>query len=136
MLHHSLTKDGDTVSWGAIEDYHTKINGWNAIGYHYGVERIGGRLYALVGRPEDAQAAACKEGFMNNLALHICVVGNYDGADMDVELRTFLVDKLVNPLAERYSIPVNNIVGHRDYASYKSCPGLKFDLDEVRKLVR
>jgi N-acetyl-anhydromuramyl-L-alanine amidase AmpD len=32
----------------------------------------------------------------------------------------------------RHNIPPERIVGHRDYATYKSCPGTKFDLERFR----
>lgn len=34
IIHHSLTKDSETVSWNAIRRFHVNENGWRAIGYH------------------------------------------------------------------------------------------------------
>lgn len=134
IVHHSLTKDGDTVSWGAIQDYHVKDQGWDDIGYHAGVEKINGRVYAMIGRGEQYVAAAVKEANMNTLALHVCVVGNFDLEPPTQEVLTTLVNRVIKPWMKEYKIPTTRIKGHRDFASYKSCPGTKFDLDVVRKM--
>lgn len=134
MLHHSLTYDSGTVSWGAIEKYHTETMGWKDIGYHFGVELVGDRYYALLGRPEEQDAAACYQGNMNKLAYHICCVGNYDLEAPPKALLDVLVKRIMMPLMEEHNIPVNNIVGHRDYAP-KTCPGKLFNLNELRQLV-
>jgi len=33
VIHHSLTKDGQAVSWGAIERFHRETQGWSDVGY-------------------------------------------------------------------------------------------------------
>lgn len=160
MVHHSATPDGATTSsWSAIERFHTSYrhNGdiitqagyyalkaqgasglvlpWEDIGYHAGVERETG-IIAHLGRAWDVDAAACPEAGMNGYALHVCVVGDYDAAAPDDELLRVLVKRVVGPWSRMYGIPVERIVGHRDYNPAKTCPGRLFDLDRVRRLVR
>jgi len=141
MLHHSLTKDGETVSWGAIERYHRETMGWRDIGYHAGVEVTGfatlGRYanQALYGRSVNSPAAACKEGNMNSLALHVCIVGNFDLVPPSSGILEVLKRRILLPWMDQFGITADRIVGHRDYATYKSCPGTKFDIDVVRRMV-
>jgi N-acetylmuramoyl-L-alanine amidase len=135
MVHHSLTQDGKSVSWGAIRKYHVEVNKWKDIGYHYGVEFVYDQYEILVGRPEGSEAAACKEGKMNQRAVHICCVGNFDIAPPSPTLTDKLVSLIV-ALMKRYKIPLGNIVGHRDYASYKTCPGTQFNLNELKVKVK
>jgi hypothetical protein len=136
IIHHSLTADGQTVSWGAIERYHRETQGWQDIGYHAGIELIGSEYYALYGRAESKFAAACKEGSMNQVGLHVCCVGNYDEFRPPDAMLETLVRRILVPWCDRYNIPIENIQGHRDYAPYKSCPGTLFDLGLLRNLVR
>jgi hypothetical protein len=141
MVHHSLTKDSGTVSWGAIEKFHKETNGWRDIGYHAGIEVISNDpseygIQALIGRSESSVAAACREGKMNELALHVCCVGNFDEAEPSDALYKRLALRIIIPWMDKYGIPADNIVGHRDYAPYKTCPGLKFDLEKLRRMVR
>jgi N-acetylmuramoyl-L-alanine amidase len=123
MVHHSLTEDNNTVSWPAIRRYHIKHNGWIDIGYHFGVEMAGLEYEAVVGRPLTMKGAHCLEGGMNEKAIGICVVGNYDlyaPSSLAIEV---LVSRLIAPLMKMFNIPVQNIVFHRDFATYKTCPG-------------
>lgn len=144
MIHHSLTKDSGTVSWAAIEKFHRETNGWRDIGYHAGVESVvdlagplGAYAYqGLIGRPEYAQAAACPQGNMNVRALHVCCVGNFDAVAPSRSLLTQLVRRVVLPWMTEFSIPPENIIGHRDFNSLKTCPGKLFDLEVLRRMVR
>ena len=143
MIHHSLTKDGEEVSWGAIERYHREVDKWLDVGYHAGVEETGPeaklgeyRYQALIGRPLADQASACPQGGMNRVALHVCCVGNYDDVAPPDALLRCLVRRVVLPWMREFLIPPENIVGHRDFNPAKSCPGRLFDLDRLRAMVR
>lgn len=133
MIHHSLTADNQTVSWQAIRNFHKGL-GWRDIGYHYGIERVNFRMETLVGRPEDQVAAACKEARMNKRAIHVCCVGNFDSLTPSEAVLEQLVP-LVAGLVRRYKLSLDHVVGHRDFATYKSCPGKMFNLVELRQRV-
>lgn len=127
MLHHSATRDGNTYSWGAIEQYH-RSRGWADIGYHFGVEKVHDNYAVLVGRPITMPGAHCTG--MNTHALGICFVGNYDEEAPPREMLEIAVRRLIGPLMMLFGIPSRAIIYHRDYAP-KTCPGKKF----TRKLV-
>jgi len=132
VLHHSLTKDGDTVSWQAIRKYHIHELGWRNVGYHYGIELVNGYYEILVGRSMIESGAHCKAEGMNYKSLGVCFVGNYDEVAVPSEMLERGIN-LVLGLMYAYNIPVENIRGHREYAYHKSCPGRKFSLDDFRE---
>lgn len=131
IIHHSLTEDGKTVSWDAIRRYHIDTNGWRNIGYHYGIELINSTYEVLVGRMQDEIGAHCKEGGMNRCSLGICVVGNFDLAPVPAAQMDKLV-QLVRSLRIVFDIPAECVQRHHDYATYKSCPGTKFQWSEFK----
>jgi hypothetical protein len=141
MVHHSLTSDGATVSWAAIEKYHRETNGWRDIGYHAGIEIVTAdeglkayRFQALVGRAPDEMAAACPQGRMNELALHVCVVGNFDVVTPTAEMYAVLARRVILPWRRMFGISIENIVRHHDFNAAKSCPGAKFSIETVRRM--
>jgi N-acetylmuramoyl-L-alanine amidase len=136
MLHHSLTKDGPLLNWGAIERYHVITKGWADVAYHYGVELVDDRFYTVVGRPEHHKAAACYQAEMNDKAIHVCLVGNFDEVTPPYWMTATLIKRVLLPVMYRYNIPVERIVGHSEYAPYKSCPGRLLNLAALRDKVR
>lgn len=157
LLHHSATKDGRTFSWGAIRRYHMSWaykgyiidseeghrllaegktgvkKPWNAIGYHFGVERVNDHIEILFGRMPNRDGAHCWQDGMNKKSVGICVVGNFDEVKVP-RSQWYATLRLVKWLMEAYNIPKEKVDGHRIYAP-KSCPGEKFDLDEFRGML-
>lgn len=132
IVHHSLTADSKTVSWGAIERYHTETMGWQDIGYHAGVELVGDEYYAMIGRPLILPAAAVKEDHMNQLGLHVCCVGNYDELPPTDRMIDTLVRRVIRPWMEEFKLRPDQVMAHRDFAPYKTCPGKLFDMEALR----
>jgi N-acetylmuramoyl-L-alanine amidase len=124
VLHHSLTADSGTVSWGAIRRYHTETNGWSAIGYHFGIELVGDWYEVLLGRMMNETGA--HTAGQNHDSLGVCFVGNFDETPVpDEQWRAGV--KLVRGLCTVFGIPASQIYGHREFAP-KSCPGKLFDV--------
>ncbi len=127
IVHHSLTADGQTVSWGAIRRYHVEVRGWADIGYHVGVELVGDRYEALIGRPPNLTGAHCAGQNLDSLG--ICMVGNFDLAPPP-EAQLELAVRLVRGLLEILRLPKYAVRRHSDHAPGKSCPGRRFPWKE------
>ena len=135
IVHHSLTKDDETVSWGAIRRYHINALGWVDIGYHAGVELIksGGqsRHEALLGRSWNIQGAHTFG--QNDDSLGICFVGNYDLEEPFGEMLE-MGAKVIRMWLWLFAISPYEVYGHNQFSD-KSCPGEKFNMGRLRSLL-
>lgn len=159
VIHHSLTADTLLPNAVAIRRFHTSyrqggniiteaeyqdlqeagasglVRPWRDIGYHWLLEEMSDhRPWLLQGRSMMMHGAHAREQGMNRRGIGICAVGNFDVAPPPEALFEKLADS-VAWLCRMYRIPVENVRGHRFYATYKSCPGKKFDMDYFRERV-
>lgn len=132
ILHHSLTKDGHTVSWGAIRRYHMVDMGWRDIGYHYGIEDVDGHMEILMGRLPGETGAHCPG--MNQRSIGICCVGNFDAAPPPDDQWQLCLN-LTRALMALHEIPADRVLGHREAMERRTCPGRFWDLKLFRSML-
>ena len=133
VIHHSATKDSDTLSWGAIRRYHTNVLGWTDIGYHAGIEYIRDSYEVLIGRPP-TQTGAHTSG-ENYHSLGFCFVGNFDDEEPNDELLRTAARRWLVPALKRHSLNTDALRPHSDFAN-KTCPGSQFSMDRLREVCR
>lgn len=121
-----VTDSPDTMDIGAkeIRQWH-KDRGWSDIGYHKVVRRSG---VVEAGRPEDKIGAHAK-GY-NKYSLGIVWVGRNDIAD---EQKQALITEIL-AWVEQYKLSIDDVIGHCEVNSGKTCPNL--DMDKFRRLLR
>jgi N-acetylmuramoyl-L-alanine amidase len=118
------------VSAAEIDRWH-KERGWNGIGYHYVVRKTGA---VELGRPETARGAHCMDMNMNSQSIGICFSGHSNYTDWTTEQHRAGI-ALIADICTRWSIPVENVMGHRETGARKDCPGTRIDMRAVRNAV-
>ena len=73
------------------------------------------------------------EANINNRAIHIALMGNYDFKVPQSRLYQILAYRIINPLLRLYSLSPNRIKFHREVSSNEnlSCPGDFLDRGRV-----
>ena len=95
------------------------------------IELVDDHYEILMGRMPDQTGAHCTQEGMNSKSLGICFIGNFDLTPPENDQWNLGI-KLVKYLIYIYKIPIEKVKGHREFASYKTCPGIMFDLDKFR----
>lgn len=139
IVHHSLTKDSGTVSWGAIRKFHTQTlkPPFKEIGYHAGCELVlsGQETYyeILMGRMWTERGAHCRGH--NHDSLGICFIGNYDKIAPKKEMIKTGA-KLIALWLDLFELSIKDIYSHHNFDANKTCPGSLFDMEYLLTCVR
>ena len=138
VLHHSAGSNSYTKSQSAslvrgIQAYHIQSRGWCDIGYNFLVDKYGQIFEGRAGGMDrNVRAAHSGNGPVNEEAMGVTMMGNYDTVQVPEALRHAVV-KLIGwrmatfylPAKGTYSLGgkrLNYIAGHRDVVS-TACPG-------------
>mgnify|MGYP001558059762 CR=1 FL=1 len=143
ILHHSAT---DVGSAEIFHKYHVQHNGWKALGYHFvinnGSQLADGLIQCNMARDWDKdfdfveEVGAHAQG-LNSKSIGICCVGNFDTHFPSI-IQVTSCRHLISYLCAKLSIPIANVIGHREAGQFggspvhKSCPGSLIDMDEAR----
>lgn len=128
VLHHSGS-DGSTVD--GIRDWHVRVKGWAAMGYHFIIDRDGtihvGERWLL-----QWDGAHCK-GVRNTDGIGLCLIGNFDAAP-PADAQVVAAAALVELLQFFFDIDDEHVMGHGQCAP-TLCPGEHFKPAElIRKI--
>lgn len=127
IIHHSATADGNTNDWETIRKNHKEL-GYRDIGYHYGIENVGGSIVVQKGRLEHEQGAHAKD--WNSKSIGICLVGNFQSYKPTAK-QMFALKNLCKEVMGRYRIPPERVLGHGE-VNNTACPGALFDMEQLR----
>jgi len=136
IIHHSETKDGITINWNAIRNYHINVKKWDNVGYHFGIELAKNdkdidELVYHRGRDLNTRGAHCLT--RNQDSLGICLLGNYDKTEVSRN-RYFWTACLCRALMRKYTIPIERVLPHWAF-SKKTCPGKNFNMIVLRNYI-
>jgi hypothetical protein len=131
VIHHSASRDDGSLNMKAIRTWHLQ-RGWNDIGYHIIVEKIGVFPEAVIGRPWYKIGAHAKGANMNSIG--ICVVGHDEFEDEVFRV----LKRTVNMVCIIFGIDKRQVFGHCEVGSTKTeCPGdTLFDWIKIYRLGR
>jgi N-acetyl-anhydromuramyl-L-alanine amidase AmpD len=135
IVHHTATGKGNAKT---IHRSHWERGFWNGLGYHFLIDN--GTLGKGDGQIEMSPrwvrqqgGAHCKAGGMNDMAIGISLVGNFDYEKPTPNQMQSLAF-LLSVLRDYYRIPPSNVMGHREVPGAKTrCPGQLFPLNSLRQ---
>ncbi len=133
VIHHSATEEGGAL----VFHYMHTHKGWDELGYHFvignGSESGDGAVEVGSRWAKQKWGAHTKspDGRYNQYGIGICLVGNFEEkSPTDAQWKSAV--RLVAFLMDRYDIPPDNVLGHRDCWP-TLCPGTNMNVKQLRK---
>lgn len=103
-----------------IRKWHVDERGWRDVGYHFFIKSDG---QVQVGRPVEQVGAHVKNH--NRDSIGICLHGRHNFTEKQFNaLKSLLFD-----LIRQFDLTTNDVYGHRDFDSKKTCPN--FDVKRI-----
>ena len=120
-IHHSAAPGNVPIE--AIARYHVNNNNWPGIGYHFVIEPDG-----TIYQTNRLETMSYHAGAVNGYTVGICVEGNFTGGAIPTPLQIQSAGHLAAWLAYKFKIPVERILGHKEFAAQDpqnntQCPG-------------
>ena len=135
VIHHTAS---DTGNLEYYREMHRK-RGWPDIAYHFLINN--GSLNTAMGQIQQSSLwekrdinYSSRVSWVNYFGIAIGLVGNFEKHRVPPLQKEALIN-LAAGLAERYDIPPERIIGHREIQN-TACPGRFVNLNEVREAVR
>ena len=132
IVHHSATQEGDSL---AFNQYHLKRGFVGGVGYDFVIDngtlsKVDGQIEATPRWLKQQEGRHCKASHMNQKAIGVCLVGNFNQGKMTEHQMEALV-YLVEILCRYYKIPEKHILGHCQVPGADTdCPGKLFPWQE------
>jgi LysM repeat protein len=132
VIHHSATDEGDSLFFDKAHLH----KGWDGVGYHFVIDngskgKADGQIEVSPRWLKQILGAHCKADGMNERAIGICLVGNFNNDQPTARQMEALVD-LVRKLKDYYKIPRSHIIGHgKVHGAKTDCPGKTFPWSQL-----
>ena len=136
IVHNSAVyNDGRSQLQGIENTHKERFNFKSELGYYTGYQYVIDTNSSInQRRKDDEQGAHCKENHMNFQSIGICLCMNGDQQMPTPEQESSFTSLALTKM-EEWDIPLENVDLHRQYATYKSCPGTKITEDYINGLL-
>ena len=141
VLHHSATDEGNARRF---DRYHREKRKWpEGLAYHFvignGKGSSNGEIEVGDRWKKQIHGAHTANMNLNQIAIGICLVGNFEEDNKPTNNQLESLTSLVNYVSKKYKIPESNVIMHNQVAQNgTACPGKNFPyeqlIDKVTKL--
>jgi hypothetical protein len=128
VVHHSAGERGDAAAFDVMH----RARGWDGVGYDFvignGTASPDGSIETTFRWREQRDGAHVKG--WNDVAIGVCLVGDFETADPTPAQRAALV-RLLRHLRRRFAISPQRVVGHGTLDGGTLCPGKRLPLAAI-----
>jgi N-acetyl-anhydromuramyl-L-alanine amidase AmpD len=135
IVHHTATDIGSAI---LVNRSHHDRGFWHGLGYHFLIDNgtLGkgdGQIEVSPRWIKQQEGAHCKAGGMNDKAIGVALVGNFNET-LPTSRQMESLGYLLRTLMQQYRIAPSKVTGHRDVdGASTDCPGKRFPWSNLRQ---